>query len=84
MSDRISIPSLMALRIFRSVAAGLINITFPYIILVQLYHNSNQGSLVLGFIYTLAAIATAGLGLGLGFSADLIGKKITFLIALVL
>ena len=84
MSDRISIPSLMALRIFRSVAAGLINITFPYIILVQLYHNSNQGSLILGLIYTLAAIATAGLGLGLGFSADLIGKKITLLIALVL
>lgn len=84
LSDRISIPSLMTLRIFRSVAAGLINITFPYIILVKLYQNSHQGSLILGLIYTLAAIATAGLGLGLGFSADLIGKKITFLIALLL
>ncbi|MDG6906572.1 MAG: MFS transporter [Nitrososphaerota archaeon] len=84
MSDRISIPSLIGVRIFRSIAAGLINITFPYIILVELYHNSHQGSLILGFIYTLAAIATAVLGLSLGFSADLIGKKITFLIALLL
>ncbi len=81
-SDWFSLSLLSVLRVFRSVAAGFINLMFPYFVLVELYQNSGQGALVLGAIYTGAALASAGLGMLLGFAADLMGRKPSFLIAL--
>jgi len=81
-SDWSSLTILSVLRVFRSVAAGFINVMFPYFVLVQLYQNTSQGYLVLGLVYTAATLASAGFGLLLGFSADLVGRKSTFLVAL--
>ncbi|HVB37491.1 MAG TPA: MFS transporter [Vicinamibacterales bacterium] len=64
----------------RSVAAGLIAIAFPYLVLQQGHYRAWQ----LGLIYTAAAVATAGLGLLVGFLADLWGKKRTLLLVGVL
>jgi MFS family permease len=58
-------------RILRSISAGMIMIIFPYYVLKFL----NYGSLILGFIYTAASIATALLGLASGILADQWGKK---------
>ncbi len=55
---------------------------FPYFVLVELYQNSNEGVVVLGPVYTAATLASAGLGMLLGFAADLAGRKSTFLVAL--
>ncbi len=81
-SDWFSLSLLSVLRVFRSVAAGFINLMFPYFVLVELYPNSNEGVLVLGLVYTVATLASAGLGMLLGFAADLVGRKSTFLVAL--
>lgn len=67
---------LMIFRILRSIAAGMITITFPYLILTKL----NLGSLVLGLIYTSATIATAIFGLLFGFMTDVYGRKETLII----
>jgi Major Facilitator Superfamily len=64
---------LIAFRMSRSVAAGMITIAFPYLILAKLHHSA----LVLGLLYTAAAIATAALGLVFGFLADMWGQKRT-------
>jgi Major Facilitator Superfamily. len=53
------------------MSAGMIMIIFPYYVLKSL----NYGSLILGFIYTAARIATALLGLASGILADQWGKK---------
>ncbi len=60
----------------RSISAGLITIAFPYLVLQQGHYHAWQ----LGLIYTSAAGATAGLGLLVGFLADLWGKKRTLLL----
>ncbi|MDE3154824.1 MAG: MFS transporter [Acidobacteriota bacterium] len=60
----------------RSVAAGLITIAFPYLVLQQAGYSAWQ----LGLLYTAAAIATAALGLLVGFLADLWGQKRTLLL----
>lgn len=62
---------LAVFRMSRSVAAGMIAIAFPYLILTTLH----DSALVLGFLYTAAALATAGLGLIVGFLADGWGQK---------
>jgi hypothetical protein len=64
---------LIAFRMSRSVAAGMITIAFPYLVLTKLH----QSALVLGLLYTAAAIATAALGLVFGFLADTWGQKRT-------
>ncbi|MGH9326601.1 MAG: MFS transporter [Terriglobia bacterium] len=55
----------------RSIAAGMIAIAFPYLVLTHLH----RSALVLGFLYTAAALATAALGLAVGFLADVWGQK---------
>ena len=67
-------------RSFRSVAAGMVTLAFPYLILKNLHFSS----LTLGFIYTAATLATAGLGLLCGFLADTWGRKKTLIFISVL
>lgn len=62
---------LVLFRASRSVAAGMIALTFPYIVL----KNYGHSALTLGLIYTAASIATAVLGLAVGFLADHWGRK---------
>ena len=81
-SDWFSIGVLTVLRVFRSVAAGFINLMFPYFVVVQLYNRAEQGYLTLGSIYVVATLASAGLGFLMGYAADTLGRKRTFLIAL--
>ena len=79
-TDGRSLAFLAALRIFRSTSAGMINIAFPFLVLTELH----LGSLLLGFIYASATIATALMGLGVGFAADLVGRRLSFVVALAL
>jgi MFS family permease len=60
-------------RVSRSLAAGLIAIAFPYLVLRALH----QSALILGLLYTSAAIATAAFGLFFGFLTDIWGQKKT-------
>lgn len=63
-------------RVFRSIAAGMIAIDFPYLVLSKLHY----GSLFLGAIYTAAIIAGAFLGLAIGYLADVTNRKNALLI----
>ena len=83
-TDWYSIGLLTVIRIFRSVAAGLINLAFNYLVLVGIYHHNLEGGLVIGVIYVVATLTSAGLGFVTGWSADTLGRKLTFLIALAL
>ena len=74
-SQRRQIFLLIFFRSFRSVAAGMVTLAFPYLILKNLHFSS----LTLGFIYTAATLATAGLGLLCGFLADVWGRKKTLI-----
>ena len=67
-------------RSFRSVAAGMVTLAFPYLILKNLH----LSSLTLGFIYTAATITTAVLGLACGILADTWGRKKTLILVSVL
>lgn len=62
---------LAVFRVSRSLSAGMISIAFPYLILTTLH----QSALILGLLYTSAAIATAALGLFFGFLTDIWGQK---------
>lgn len=79
-TDGRSLAFLAALRVFRSVSAGMINVAFPFLILTELH----LGNALLGLIYASATLATALLGLGLGFAADLVGRRVSFVISLAL
>lgn len=68
---------LMLFRAARSIAAGMISLAFPYLVLVSLRHPA----VVLGVVYTSAAMATAVLGLAFGFLADSWGRKQALLAA---
>ncbi len=81
-TDWFSVGTLTVLRIFRSVAAGFINLMFPYLVLVEMYHNTPTGALTLGGIYVAATVASAGLGFLTGWAADTVGRKVTFMVAL--
>ncbi len=63
-----------AFRFSRALASGLISVAFPYLVLHR------YTAVELGFIYTAAALATAGLGLAVGFLTDLWGKKRTLVL----
>ncbi|HET9179779.1 MAG TPA: MFS transporter [Terriglobia bacterium] len=68
-------------RMSRSVAAGMITIAFPYLVLT----NRHYSPLQLGLLYTSAALATAALGLLFGFLTDIWGRvKTLFLVGLLL
>ncbi len=58
----------------------MVTLAFPYLILKDLHFSS----LTLGFIYTAATLATAGLGLLCGFLADVWGRKKTLIFISVL
>ncbi len=64
-------------RMSRSVAAGMINIAFPYYILTEFRY----GALAIGLIYVSATIATAVLTLFAGISTDVYGKRGTLIAA---
>ncbi len=81
-SDWFSIGVLSVLRVFRSVAAGFINLMFPYFVVVQIYNKTPEGYLTLGYLYVAATLASALLGFLMGYAADTLGRKGTFLIAL--
>ena len=68
-------------RMTRSVAAGMITIAFPYLVLTSRHYSPLQ----LGLLYTTAAVATATLGLLFGFLTDTWGRvKTLFLVGLLL
>lgn len=67
---------LILFRISRSLAAGMIMLAFPYLVLTVLRY----GALELGLIYSAGAIATAIFGLLVGFLADLWGRKGTLVL----
>ncbi len=64
------------LRVTRSVAAGMINVAFPYYILTTLHFSA----FIIGIIYVAAAIATAILGFLFGITTDVWGKRRTLII----
>jgi MFS family permease len=64
-------------RIARSVAAGMINVAFPYYVLTRLHY----GAFVIGLIYVAATVATAVLGYFSGIMTDVWGKRGTLIIA---
>lgn len=68
---------LMLFRVGRSVAAGIVTLAFPYLVLRTLHYPA----VVLGLVYTAGAIATAVLGLLTGFLADTLGRKQTLIAA---
>ena len=53
---------LLATRVLRGIAAGLLTIGFPYLVLQELH----TGALLLGVIYAGGALSTAGLAYGFG------------------
>ena len=65
-----------ALRVSRSLAAGMINVAFPYYILTTLHY----GALVIGSIYVAATVTTALLGFVFGITTDVWGKRQTLII----
>ena len=79
-TDLRSLTLLAVLRVLRSVAAGMVNVAFPFLVLQQL----GLGALLLGAMYSTATVATALLGLGFGLSADMVGRRFSFVVALAL
>lgn len=79
-TDLRSLTFLAALRVFRSVAAGMMNVAFPFLVLQQL----SLGEILLFSMYSVATLATALLGLGFGLAADMVGRRISFVAALAL
>ncbi|MDG6960284.1 MAG: MFS transporter [Nitrososphaerota archaeon] len=79
-TDTRSLTYLAVLRALRSVAAGMVNVAFPFLVLTELH----LGTLLLGLMYAAATVATALLGLGIGIAADLVGRRISFVVAVVL
>lgn len=67
-------------RMARSIAAGMINIAFPYYILVELHY----GTIAIGLIYVAATVMTAVLSLLFGMTTDTLGKRKTLLFTSVL
>jgi MFS family permease len=68
-------------RMSRSIAAGMITVAFPYLVLTSRHYSPLQ----LGLLYTSAAISTALLGLLFGFLTDSWGRTRTlFLVGLLL
>lgn len=62
---------LTVFRMTRSLAAGMVMIVFPYLVLQRLKY----GPLKLGLLYVVGALATAALGLLIGLLGDVWGRK---------
>ncbi|BBD73096.1 hypothetical protein HS1genome_1485 [Sulfodiicoccus acidiphilus] len=71
---------LNASRVCRSAAAGIIMIVYPYLMLKGLH----VSVVFLGLIYTAAALATALLGVALGYATDLWGRKESLILGSIL
>ena len=78
-TDNLSIGLILLTRIFRSIAAGIINVVLPFLVLKEM----NESLFTLGLIYTAATLATAGLGFFIGFATDY-SRKATYVFALAL
>ncbi len=63
-------------RIARSVAAGMINVAFPYYVLADLHY----GASVIGLIYVAATLATALMSFLFGVTTDTWGKRWTLIL----
>ncbi len=72
--------ALLIFRVLRSLAAGMITIAFPYLVLQDL----RLSALALGLIYTAATVATALFGLTFGVLADVWGRRKTLLVVAVM
>ena len=78
MKDNFGQIFLLALfRTSRSIAAGMITIAFPYLVLTTRHY----GALKLGLLYTSAALATAAFSLLCGFLTDVWGRGRTLFLA---
>ncbi|MEJ2008708.1 MAG: MFS transporter [Acidobacteriota bacterium] len=78
---RVQLLFLALFRMTRSIAAGMITIAYPYLVLTSRHYSPFE----LGLLYTSAAIATAILGLLFGFLTDSWGRgKTLFLVGLLL
>lgn len=64
-------------RATRSIAAGMVMIVFPYLVLQRFHY----GPLTLGVLYVTGALATAVLGLLIGLLGDVWGRKAALLVA---
>ncbi len=62
---------LLGFRILRSLAAGMIAIAFPYLLLVDLRY----GEAAVGGVFAAATIATALLGAAVGHYTDALGRR---------
>ncbi len=76
-NQRTGIALIAGLRVSRSIAAGMINVAFPYYILSRLHY----GAFIIGLIYVSATITTAVLGFTAGIVTDIWGKRGTLMIA---
>lgn len=68
---------LAGMRVTRSLAAGIIYIIYPYIVLKELGLPAKE----LGIIYAAAALATALLSILVGYAADLVGRRTSLYMA---
>ena len=75
-SHRTQLILLALFRMSRSIAAGMITVAFPYLVLTYRHYSPLQ----LGLLYTSAAISTAVLGLLFGFLTDSWGRTKTLLL----
>jgi len=77
MENRNQLLLLLCFRLTRTLAAGLIAVAFPYYVLNRLHYSA----FMLGMLYAVATIATAGFALLFGYLADVYGRKGTLVIA---
>ncbi|MHB8407601.1 MAG: MFS transporter [Acidiferrobacterales bacterium] len=77
MDNRRAMVFLALARTCRSIAAGMLNLAFPYYILTRFPH----GVLVIGFIFIAATLAGAVLSLLVGIGADVWGRRGTLVVA---
>ncbi len=76
-NDPLQMTFLAIFRITRSIAAGLIAIAFPYLVLTTRHESAAS----LGFIYASASLATAVFGFFIGHLADTWGRRKALIIA---
>ena len=62
---------LLGFRILRSLSAGMIAISFPYLLLVELRYSEAA----VGGVFAAATIATALLGVAVGHYTDVLGRR---------
>lgn len=79
-NNRFSLFILLLSRISRSLAAGMLAIAFPYLVLNNLHHSA----FYLGSIFAVATLFTAFFGLFFGTITDIWGRKNTLILATVM